>query len=192
VTRRRIVVAARSEFATCGFIGASIANIAGSAGLAASAVYHYFGSKDALYEVVFDETIDAIWAEIHTTALVHDTVYANLESLMQSTASLYLTRPHYSDFLALAPIEARINRQFAHLLDHRRKLQDTTFGALAELGIDTGELAGFDVDSATDVLRSLIMGWFFERYFNGSAGATGERSLLRLFEILGSRQTTPG
>lgn len=188
-TRSRIIDAARTEFATRGFVSASIATIAGNAGLAASAVYHYFGSKDALYEEVFHETINAIWTEVHAKALVHKTVYENLESVIESTNALYGVRPHYSDFLALAPIEARIHTQFAHLIDHRRKLQDETFGALAEIGLKTGELAGFDLHGATEVLRSLLMGWFFERYFQGDRQATDDRSLLQLCEILAARQT---
>ena len=59
-------------------------------------------------------------------------------------------------------------------MDRRAKYQDRTFGALAELGLSTGELRGFTVEEATEMLRSLVMGWFFERYFRGGEqqGAT--------------------
>lgn len=186
-TRRRIVDAARAEFAISGFVGASMATIAGSAGLAPSAVYHYFGSKDALYEVVFDDTLAAIWDQVHTAVMAHDTVYANVQSLIQRTNSLSTTMQHYSDFLALSPIEARVHRQFAHLVEQRRKRQDETFGSLAEIGLATGELAGLDQHEATEVLRALIMGWFFESYLNGPQASDDGSSILRLIAALGDR-----
>ncbi len=51
--REAILVAARDTFASKGFDGASIRDIAQAAGLSLSALYYYFSSKqDALYELV--------------------------------------------------------------------------------------------------------------------------------------------
>jgi AcrR family transcriptional regulator len=49
-TRAKIMAAARDEFAARGFAGARIESIARRAGLSKQLLYHYFPSKEALFE----------------------------------------------------------------------------------------------------------------------------------------------
>jgi len=49
-TRAKIMEAARDEFAARGFAGARIESIARRAGIAKQLLYHYFASKEALFE----------------------------------------------------------------------------------------------------------------------------------------------
>jgi AcrR family transcriptional regulator len=49
-TRRKIMEAARDEFAERGFAGARIESIARRAGVAKQLLYHYFPGKEALFE----------------------------------------------------------------------------------------------------------------------------------------------
>lgn len=49
-TRKRILEAARDEFAARGFAGSRIESIAQRAGLSKQLLYHYFSSKAALFE----------------------------------------------------------------------------------------------------------------------------------------------
>lgn len=63
-TRRRLLAAARDEFAALGIAGARVDQIATAAGSTKSQIYHYFVSKDALFDAVFEdmcrETVDAV------------------------------------------------------------------------------------------------------------------------------------
>ncbi|WP_374573950.1 TetR/AcrR family transcriptional regulator [Phenylobacterium sp.] len=54
-TRAKILTAARDEFAARGFAGARVESIAKRAGLTKQLIYHYFPSKEALFE----ETLQA-------------------------------------------------------------------------------------------------------------------------------------
>lgn len=58
-TRRKLLIAARHEFAAHGLAGARVDEIAARAGVNKQLVYHYFGDKDALYlgvlEWVYEE-----------------------------------------------------------------------------------------------------------------------------------------
>jgi len=164
-----------------------VATIAAQADLAPSAVYHYFGGKVVLYEQVFDATLDSIWSEIDEVATKFDTVAANVESLVVYSYEMRADRRLYSDFLALVPMETRLHREFAHMLDRRTKLQDAVFGALAEQGLETGELAGFDIETGTELIRSLLMGWFLESYFGSDLSPRRGESIVTIFRILGSR-----
>ncbi|HXH47414.1 MAG TPA: TetR/AcrR family transcriptional regulator [Bradyrhizobium sp.] len=53
-TRKKLLTAARQEFARHGFAGARVDEIAERAGVNKQLVYHYFGDKDALYLAVLE------------------------------------------------------------------------------------------------------------------------------------------
>ncbi|WP_422769117.1 TetR family transcriptional regulator [Plantactinospora sp. WMMC1484] len=55
--RRQLLEAALAEFAAHGLAGARIDRIAGRAGCSAGLVYTYFGSKDDLFDAVFDAIV---------------------------------------------------------------------------------------------------------------------------------------
>lgn len=161
-----------------------MAALAEAADLAPSAIYHYFGGKSELYEAVFDATADAIWSDLGDGVGRHDTLLASVEQMIDDAVTLSSTRVHYSDFLALVPMEARLHPEFAHLLDRRSKYQDATFGALGRLAVETGEMSGFSGAEATEIIRSMIMGWFFETHFRGSVIDGSRGALLALFRHL--------
>jgi TetR/AcrR family transcriptional regulator len=53
-TRRKLLIAARREFARNGLAGARVDEIAAQAGVNKQLVYHYFGDKDAIYFAVLE------------------------------------------------------------------------------------------------------------------------------------------
>lgn len=63
-TRRRLLDAARREFSAHGIAGARVDRIAAAARSNKAQIYHYFGSKDGLFDAVFDamvqETLDDV------------------------------------------------------------------------------------------------------------------------------------
>jgi AcrR family transcriptional regulator len=63
-TRRRLLDAATAEFAAVGIAGARVDRIAAAAHSNKAQIYHYFGSKDALFDAVFEgmarATVDAV------------------------------------------------------------------------------------------------------------------------------------
>jgi AcrR family transcriptional regulator len=63
-TRRRLLDAATQEFAEYGIAGSRVDRIAAAAESNKAQIYHYFGSKDGLFDAVFDamcrETVDAV------------------------------------------------------------------------------------------------------------------------------------
>ncbi len=59
-TRARLLVAARREFAEYGIAGARVDRIAADAGSNKAQIYHSFGSKDGLFDAVFDGIVEQI------------------------------------------------------------------------------------------------------------------------------------
>lgn len=62
-TRRRLLDAAFAEFAQHGIAGARVDRIAAAAKANKAQIYHYFGSKDDLFDAVFDDLVSATLAE---------------------------------------------------------------------------------------------------------------------------------
>ena len=62
-TRKKLLAAARREFAGSGLAGARVDEIAARAGVNKQLVYHYFGDKDALYLAVLEWVYEEIRAQ---------------------------------------------------------------------------------------------------------------------------------
>src|SRR3954470_22280228 len=62
-TRKKLLTAARREFAQSGLAGARVDEIATRAGVNKQLVYHYFGDKDALYLAVLEWVYEEIRAQ---------------------------------------------------------------------------------------------------------------------------------
>ena len=62
---RRIAHLALARFRVGGFVGTSIADLAGALGISKAAIYYHYRSKDALLNRLIDPLLDAIDACIH-------------------------------------------------------------------------------------------------------------------------------
>jgi AcrR family transcriptional regulator len=62
-TRQRLLDAATEEFAARGIAGARVDRIAHAARSNKAQIYHYFGSKDGLFDAVFDRIVQATVSE---------------------------------------------------------------------------------------------------------------------------------
>jgi AcrR family transcriptional regulator len=62
---RRIAQLALARFRVGGFVGTSIADLAGALGVSKAAIYYHYRSKDALLHHLIDPLMDAIDACIH-------------------------------------------------------------------------------------------------------------------------------
>ncbi|GLX96353.1 TetR family transcriptional regulator [Herbidospora sp. NBRC 101105] len=62
-TRQRLLDAALEEFAEYGIAGARVDRVAALAGTNKAQIYHYFGSKDQLFDAVFNRIVEGIVRE---------------------------------------------------------------------------------------------------------------------------------
>jgi AcrR family transcriptional regulator len=63
-TRARLLGAARREFAAFGIAGARVDRIAAEAASNKAQIYHYFGSKEQLFDAVFAAVVDEVVREL--------------------------------------------------------------------------------------------------------------------------------
>ncbi len=111
-TRTRILDAAKREFAKCGLGGARVDVIADKARANKRMIYHYFGSKEGLFQTV----LEAAYVDIRTAEqklnLDHLEPGAALERLVRFTWDYYLKNP---EFITL------VNSENLHRAKHLKK-----------------------------------------------------------------------
>ncbi len=112
-TRRKLLVAARREFARNGLAGARVDEIAAQAGVNKQLVYHYFGDKDAIYFAVLEWMYDEI---------VQYERSFNVDGLSPDQAIRKLVQSSF-DYLELHPdVVALLNDENRHAAAHVRNL----------------------------------------------------------------------
>ena len=111
-TRRRILRAARREFAKLGLGGARVDTIAERAKANKRMIYHYFGSKESLFTAVLEDAylgIREAEKKLNLTEMEPDEA---IDELVRFTWGYYLKHP---EFLSL------VNSENLHKARHLRK-----------------------------------------------------------------------
>ncbi|MEM8948791.1 MAG: TetR family transcriptional regulator [Pseudomonadota bacterium] len=94
-TKARILAAAKSEFARLGLAGARVDEIAEKASANKRMIYHYFGSKEDLFQVVLEEAYLDIRSAEQELDLDHLAPREALERLVRFTWNYYLDNPEF-------------------------------------------------------------------------------------------------
>lgn len=156
--RERILSAALEEFATHGYEAASTNAIAARAHVAKGLVFHHFGSKESLFEALFDRELTRLTElvlqppEVPTTDL-----FERLHQVMMRKLELARQSPLTTEFLIVATTEAP--RALAPKLAARQAaLMKTSWARLLE-GVDASTLKeGLSLADAVETIGLLADG----------------------------------
>ena len=138
-TAQRILAAARQEFATRGFDGATIRGIAGAAGVDASLVMQHYGSKAALFATAAKLPADDNGA---ATDHIHDVLDMRLGDLPAETRALVRS------MLTVPEAEASMREFLQERVDNL-----------------TGSFEGEDAELRAALVVSTILGLTIARHF---------------------------
>ena len=116
-TQKKLLTAARREFASRGLAGARVDDIAERAGVNKQLVYHYFGDKDALYLAVLAGVYEEIRAQERALNLEGLPPEQAIRKLIESSFDHLAAHP---DFIVLLNDE---NRAGARHVRRSRKLE---------------------------------------------------------------------
>lgn len=93
--RARILAAATEVFATIGFAGARVDEIAARAGVNKAMLYYHVGDKDKLYATVLTDTIERVPVALRAAIERVETPAEKLQCLLDTLASLGTSNPHF-------------------------------------------------------------------------------------------------
>ncbi|UVI35762.1 TetR/AcrR family transcriptional regulator [Brevibacterium spongiae] len=149
--RNNILRSARDTFADKGFDGASIRDIAQTAGLSLSALYYYFPSKqEALYELVHTAYS---WYIEHVRAVIAEVDDAPVDQL--AVAVRYLARYRIENVsvstVLIRDTESLIGDNAVKVKELQREAREIV-GDIVSAGIESGD---FTVDSAALATRAI-------------------------------------
>ena len=156
--RQHILEAAEGCFRRDGFRGASIADICAAARMSPGHLYHYFDSKEAIIEAIFESRLEreaAIVGELTQTpnadliAAICGWLDGRMKDVRAHGTSLGLEmRAESARNPAIAKIAARADRGVRELLSH-----------LVREGQERGQVdPGLDPDIVAAVVHSIIFG----------------------------------
>jgi AcrR family transcriptional regulator len=158
--RRQILHAAVRVFALKGYHACRVSDIATEAGVAYGLVYHYYGSKDALLEAIFEGTWGAMLATISSVEQLDEPAGEQIRKVTEIVLRTWKRDP---DLVRVLVREVTRSAQ----LERESDAIDLAFRALQriiERGQEDGELRT-DLDSrlaATiwyGALEEILTGW---------------------------------
>lgn len=102
-TRKRLLDAAEAEFASKGFPGARLRDVAQAAGVQQALIHHYFDDKDGLYRAVLERALEQTTA--NSWAILGKAT--DVVSLLEAFVDLLLKfHEDHANFLAILRLEA--------------------------------------------------------------------------------------
>jgi AcrR family transcriptional regulator len=94
-TKARILAAATEVFASIGFAGARVDEIAARAGVNKAMLYYHVGDKERLYATVLTDTIDRVPPALRKALENVDTPAEKLKCVLETLASFGTKHPHF-------------------------------------------------------------------------------------------------
>lgn len=179
-TRKAILDAARDLFGQHGFSAASVDEIAAKAAVAKGAVYHYFATKEALLEAVFEEACAKLARQVDVAA----------RSAPDALAAISFGTRAYFKACADGDMAQIVLRDASAVLgwERWRAIDERYFGRAIHLGIKNAMAQKLIAPQAVEPLARLIVGAVNEAAAACAASenpiAEGKRLSLALHSLL--------
>jgi len=151
-----VLQAARNIFARYGFRKTTMNEIAKATHLAKSSIYHYFHSKEKIFEAIIEKEIMTLMADLHQAV---DTVHTPQEKLRAFFKTRLQAMQKATNFYSA--ILDEYFEYYAYIEGVRKKLdaQEMKFlKGILEEGIKAGEFAVDDIDVIMIGFHSVLRG----------------------------------
>jgi AcrR family transcriptional regulator len=156
--QERILAAAFEEFHERGFDAASTNAIVQKAGISKGLLFHYFGSKEGLYQFLMQESAHRIAADVFPALDISGDVFNTIKTIVHIKLEVCIRHPVETDFLTACLTD--------NLPDHLRRYRETFKGLSYDyLGIVAGMLDGNLLGSGiSKEVAAEIIAWVCEKY----------------------------
>ncbi len=163
-TRRRVLREAQVQFGERGYAAVSMDQLASAVGVNVRSIYHYFPSKQALFDSAAAAAYETYGEEVVARVWVHADLRSRLHGFVDVHRTMYRDRRYLTSFLSVVMTETiATNRPTKNPLPDQTALAVEPIVALnrmlADEAIAHGELAdGVDRDAAVSLLHLVGMG----------------------------------
>jgi AcrR family transcriptional regulator len=153
-TKSMIVRQAKDLFATRGYRGVSVREIAEACGLGKATLYHHFKDKRALYLEVLDSGADRLVRVLGTAARQGNTSRERITNIATVYFSLQSEQRHV--LLLILRDVGSLEQEFRELITRRGEEMLRPIRAVIEEGVANGELRPVDSQLASLALLSML------------------------------------
>ena len=137
-TKARILDAATKEFTKNGLSGARVYTIAGKARANKRMIYHYFGSKEGLFQTVLENAYVSIRTAEQKLDLDHWELAVALEKLVRFTWDYYLKNPEFIGLVNSENLHCAKNLKKSEIVKvHSRRFVQMV-GSILDRGVAAG------------------------------------------------------
>lgn len=181
-TRDRIIAAARECFARFGYDKTTNQRIARRAEITSGAIYHYFESKQDLFEAVADETLRVVLDQFRRVVAGQAGVVAKISALLDAAGDLNERDPSMAAFVSASSIEVLRHAEFAPLATRQMVATSRFFEEIVAEGKERGEISSdLDTTAIVHMLMATTTGIaLYAAFANGAA----HRAIIGAFERL--------
>lgn len=159
-THRAILDSARTLFAERGYNGVTNRELAASAGVTTSALYHYANSKLDLYSQVETDFQTRIYSRFQTAEASNHTFVGKFRAVLGVALDMMKEDPSFARFVGAVRRDVRQDPDVAARLGEQVRQRDRFFLNLVDVGIETGEIAPEDRRLVGEFIRLLLVGLF--------------------------------
>ncbi len=124
----------------------------------ASALYHYYPSKPALYGAVLDRTELVVSTELEAAADSAATFVDKLDAALDRAGCVVRDHPTLVEFLSTAAADVARHPELAAFIERPLPPLGAFLSALVDYGVATGEVRAEDRDIVLDVAHALVVG----------------------------------
>jgi TetR/AcrR family transcriptional regulator len=153
--RARIVKSAEHLFATRGYSGAGIRDIARSAGVNSAMIHYYFGNKEGLYHTILETAAIEVRGELLKAISIAGSVDERVSQFVRAYAAYIFSHPDLARIL---------HRELLAGGPHLKEIAQQTFVANYQIarewmrqGVRHRELRSIDIDLAPISLIGMIL-----------------------------------
>jgi AcrR family transcriptional regulator len=149
-----IVAAATRIFSRKGYTNARMSDIATEAGMSYGSLYHYYKSKDALFDIIVGDWWAKLFSELERIKQSESPIRGKLEAIVRYLLSAYATDPHQVEIYI-----TEISRGFVYHFESRDKENFIkVFSLCEELFYEGQERGDLRKDISANHMANIFLG----------------------------------
>jgi len=178
--RERILAEAARLFARCGYENSSIADLAAAIGVSKAAIYHYYATKQDIYDAIILDVLAGLTATVSQAVSQATAAPARLCQFMAAHARYF--EDHHAQFVTMligySGMAMTEREDAARLRDGYERL----LRQIIADGIDRGEFRPLDVAATGRAVLSML-NWM-ARWYQPGGTQTAEGIAAGYFDLL--------